>query len=150
MERMIFVNLPVAQLSVADQFYAGLGFTKNAAFSNDVASAWEVEHNIWVMLLSKGFFSSFLRDGDQPAFPRGTQQKLNALSAESPAAVDAFMAAAATHGGRVYRPAVQEMPGMYGGAVKDPDGHVWEVMWMDMSGGGAGEGQEGSAADGEE
>lgn len=150
MARMIFVNLPVSKLSVSDQFYGGLGFTKNAAFSNDVASAWEIDENIWVMLLSKGFFSTFLREGDQPSFPRGTQQKLNALSAESPAAVDAFMAAAASNGGRVYRPAVDEMPGMYGGAVKDPDGHIWEIMWMDMSGGGADEGLEGAAADGEE
>lgn len=135
MSRMIFVNLPVANLAVADQFYGGLGFTKNAAFSNDVASAWQVDENIWVMLLSMGFFSTFMREGDQPALPRGTQQKLNALSADSPAEVDAFLVAAASHGGRVYRPALEEAPGMYGAAVKDPDGHVWEIMWMDMSGG---------------
>lgn len=150
MERMIFVNLPVAQLDVADQFYGGLGFTKNAAFSNSLASAWEIHENIWVMLLSKSFFSTFLRDGEQPGFPRGTQQKLNSLSAESPAAVDAFMAAAATHGGRVYRPAVNEMPGMYGGAVKDPDGHVWEIMWMDMDAAAATDSPEGSSAEGQE
>lgn len=134
MQRMIFVNLPVANLSVADQFYGGLGFQKNAAFSNDVASAWVIEENIWVMLLTPGFFSTFLREGDQPDLPTGMQQKLNALSCETREEVDHFIAAAATHGGRVYRPAVSEMPGMYGGAVRDPDGHIWEVMWMDMGG----------------
>ncbi|WP_394162566.1 VOC family protein [Galactobacter valiniphilus] len=131
MARMIFVNLPVTNLGVADAFYDGLGFTKIGPFSNDVASAWRIDENIWVMLLLPGFYSTFLREGDQPSTPSGTQQKLNALSADSREEVDAFVAAAATHGGRVYRPAVEEMPGMYGAAVKDPDGHVWEIMWMD-------------------
>ena len=133
MSRMIFVNLPVANLAVSDQFYGGLGFTKIAAFSNDSASAWQIDENIWVMLLQPGFFSTFLRDGDQPNLPSGTQQKLNALSAGSPEEVNEFLAAAATNGGKVYRPGVEEAPGMFGGAVKDPDGHIWEVMWMDQT-----------------
>jgi len=128
---MIFVNLPVSKLDVSDHFYGGLGFSKIAPFSNDVASAWKIEENIWVMLLLPGFFSTFLRGGEQPDFPTGAQQKLNSLSADSREAVDAFLAAAAVNGGSVYRPALEEFPGMYGGAVKDPDGHVWEIAWMD-------------------
>lgn len=56
---------------------------------------------------------------------------LLALSRDSRAEVDAFADAALTHGGTEAR-ALQDYGFMYSRALADPDGHVWEPVWMDM------------------
>lgn len=134
MARQLFLNVPTADLAAADTFYGGLGFTKNDDFSDVNASSWIVDDGITVMVLRSDFFATFLNDGDTPHLPGagGPHETLTCLSCESPEEVDTLLAVAADHGGSVYRPAEAAMPGMYGGAFADPDGHVWELMWMDM------------------
>lgn len=135
MGRMIFVNLPTRDLAAADTFYGALGLRRNPEFSNEDATAWMITDDIWVMSLEEGFYRRFLRGGDQPAFGEGAKQMLNALSCDSRDHVDQLTGAAAGNGGAVYREAEEEMPGMYGSAVTDPDGHVWELMWMEQPAG---------------
>jgi predicted lactoylglutathione lyase len=82
------------------------------------------------MLLTHPFYSSFT--GKPIADAHATSQVILCLSAESPAAVDAMADAAATAGGKVDVGLKQEpVPMMYGRDFEDPDGHSWEVMWMD-------------------
>ena len=130
MGQMIFVNLPTADLARADKFYEALGFTKNPTFSDENATSWIIDENIFVMVLRQEFFSSFLVNGDQPALGNGVRETLNAISAETREGVDDFVARAEAGGGSVYRPADEPFPGMYQAAVQDPDGHVWEIAWM--------------------
>ena len=130
MGQMIFVNLPTADLARADRFYEALGFTKNPTFSDENATSWIIDENIFVMVLRQEFFSSFLVNGDQPALGNGVREALNAISAETREGVDDFVARAEAGGGSVYRPADEPFPGMYQAAVQDPDGHVWEIAWM--------------------
>ncbi|MFB0833553.1 VOC family protein [Arthrobacter halodurans] len=136
MARMIFVNLPTRNLAAADAFYSAMGFEKNASFSNDDASSWMISPEIWVMSLSEAYFGGFLRGGDAPAFGEGGKQMLNALSCSSIGEVDELTRTAAAHGGAVYRDPKSDFPGMYGSAVTDPDGHVWELVWMEQPGDG--------------
>ena len=130
MGQMIFVNLPTADPARADKFYEALGFTKNPTFSDENATSWIIDENIFVMVLRQEFFSSFLVNGDQPALGNGVRETLNAISAETREGVDDFVARAEAGGGSVYRPADEPFPGMYQAAVQDPDGHVWEIAWM--------------------
>ncbi|MGY5319537.1 VOC family protein [Neomicrococcus lactis] len=130
---MIFVNLPRRDAAKSDAFYQGLGFEKNELFSNEVATSWKLSEQISVMALNEEFFNGFLVNGDNASFGEGTKQMLNAISAESEAEVDEFVANATANGGSVYRPAKSDAPGMYSAAVADPDGHVWEIVYMDMS-----------------
>lgn len=132
MDRMIFVNLPTEDLDAANAFYSGLGFTRNPQFSNDDASAWEVSETIWVMSLRTEFYRGFLRNGDDACFGSGKREVLNALSCETREEVDTMTAAAVANGGAVYRAPEEQFPGMYGSAVLDPDGHAWELIWMEM------------------
>lgn len=132
MDRMIFVNLPTEDLDAANAFYGALGFRRNPDFSNDDATAWEISPVIWIMSLSTRFYSGFLRNGDEPGFGTGKREVLNALSCETREEVDALTAAASTNGGSVYRAAEEQFPGMYGSAILDPDGHAWELTYMDM------------------
>lgn len=130
---MIFVNLPTNDLAAADAFYAALGFTKNEQFSDENASSWVIAENISAMILKREYFSTFLPGEDAPHVPgaSGNREVLNALSCDTAEEVDTFVERAVTGGGSVYRSADEPFPGMRQAAIADPDGHVWELAWMD-------------------
>jgi len=127
---MIFPNLPVADLAKATGFYTGLGFEKNPQYSNDEASAIVISDTIVVMLLQQEFFKGFLAEGDTPHLTSDAKEVLNCLSCDSRDEVDSLVQRAQDSGGTVYQPAAESMPGMYGASVADPDGHVWELLYM--------------------
>ena len=126
MDRMIFVNLPVADVDVSRRFYTGLGFGVNEEFSDDQVACIVVSKQILVMLLEHAKFAQFITT--EIADPRIATQVLNALSAESRQEVDDLVARAVAHGGTARAPI--EDGGMYGHSFTDPDGHVWEVIHM--------------------
>ena len=130
MDRMIFVNLPVADLDVATRFYTELGFRLDERFTDEHAAAVVVSDTICVMLLVPTFFAKFTPSpvGD----PRQTTQVVNCLSAGTRAEVDDLVRRAVAAGGAEYRP-TQEDGGMYGRSFTDVDGHAWEVMHMDVT-----------------
>ncbi|RPF72322.1 VOC family protein [Aurantiacibacter spongiae] len=130
MPKSIFVNLPVCDLARSTAFYAALGFGKNPQFSNDQASAMVWSDTICVMLLTHEFYRTFT---DKAIIDAATTSGvLLCVSFDSREAVDGFHAAARGAGGREPRP-VEDRTIMYGGAIEDPDGHVWETVWMDAS-----------------
>lgn len=130
--RMIFVNLPVADLKASTEFYTALGFSKNPAFSDDTASCMIVSEQIYVMLLTHEKFGMFING--EIADAKSTKEVLNCLSASSRDEVDDFKKKALAAGGTEWKPNM-EMGPMYGCSFQDPDGHVWEIMYMDMSAG---------------
>jgi len=129
MAKMIFVNLPVADLANATAFYEAIGFEKNPMFSNDVASAMAWSDTIHVMLLAHDFYRTFTTK--QIADTKAVSAALICLSRDSRAEVDAITDQAIAAGGRETRDA-QDMGFMYGRAFDDLDGHTFEVMFMDM------------------
>ena len=50
--------------------------------------------------------------------------------------VDRIVQDAADKGGKADPTTLPEMPGGFGRSVEDPDGHVWEVSFMEGLGGG--------------
>lgn len=134
MERMIFPNLPVSDLAKSTDFYLGLGFEKNDQFSDERATAVVISDAIVVMLLEKSFFQSFLSDGDSVHTDASSKAVINALSCNSREEVDDLLSKVEPGGGAIYSPAREMVPGMYSGSCTDPDGHIWEFMWMDPAG----------------
>ncbi len=126
--RRIFVNLPIADRDRAKAFYDALGFRFNEQFSDDRCASFVIEENIAVMLLTRDRFADFVTGevGD----PSQATSFLNCLSAGSRQEVDDLMAAAIAAGGKPWQPP-QDHGFMYGSSFADPDGNVWEVMWMD-------------------
>ncbi len=126
--RMIFVNLPVTDLDRATSFYEALGFRNNPQFTDEAAAAMVVEENIVVMLLTRPKFEDFSAGpvGD----PAQATSVINAISAGSREEVDDLLARALAAGGKPWLPA-QDHGFMYGTSFADPDGHVWETVWMD-------------------
>jgi predicted lactoylglutathione lyase len=127
MPRMIFVNLPVADVAASTAFYEAIGFEKNAQFSGEQASSMVWSDAIYVMLLAKPFFSTFSEKTIVDATMSTTGHY--ALSFESRTEVDAITQAAIEAGGReLHEP--QDMGFMYSRAFEDLDGHGFGPFWM--------------------
>jgi uncharacterized protein len=128
MPKMIFVNLPVTNLDAAMAFYAALGFTNNSQFSDETAKAMVWSESIHVMLLTHAKWQGFT---SRPIPPKTSSEVMLALSCDSREAVDAMNVAAASHGGTADINPTQDLGFLYNRNLADPDGHVWEAMWMD-------------------
>ena len=128
MSRMIFVNLPVTNLAASIAFYEALGFTNNPHFTDETAACMVWSEAIHVMLLTHAKWRVFT---DRPIPPATSSEVMLALSCDSRDGVDALNQAAAAHGGTADINPVQDHGFMYSRNLADPDGHVWEMMWMD-------------------
>lgn len=129
MSQLIFINLPVADLPKSIAFYEAVGATKNPKFSDDTAACMVVSDVIHVMLLTHDKWRTFT-DRQIPDAHVSAQVML-CLSQASREAVDAVVDQASGAGGRTDPNATQDYGFMYGRSYADPDGHIWEVMWMD-------------------
>jgi predicted lactoylglutathione lyase len=127
--RMIFVNLPVKDLPASQAFFSALGYEFDPDFSDDRAACMVVDRNIYVMLLVEQRFREFV-NGDVVDATSATEV-MTGLSADSRSQVDELLAKAIAAGGKPWKPVVDDGP-MYGGSFQDLDGHVWELMHMDL------------------
>ena len=130
MTKMIFVNLPVTNLEASMAFYEALGFTNNPQFSDETAACMVWSETINVMLLTHDKWHTFT---DRPIPPATASEVMLAISCDSREAVDSMNEAAAAHGGTADINRKQDHGWMYNRNLADPDGHVWEAMWMDMA-----------------
>lgn len=130
MANMIFVNLPVRDLKAAMAYYKVLGFDHNPQFTDETAACIVISDTIFVMLLTHDKFREFTNTPIPDA--KAEIGALYALSRDSREAVDTIADAALKAGGREQRDAT-DYGFMYGRAIADLDGHVWEYTWMDMS-----------------
>lgn len=129
MAKMIFVNLPVSDLARSTAFYQAIGGEKNPQFSDDTASCMVFSESIHVMLLTHDKFRQFT---PRPiADAQSGSEVLLCLSSDSRESVDSTLERAVAAGGTADPAAKQDYGVMYGRSVADPDGHIWEIMWMD-------------------
>ena len=131
MPKMIFVNLPVGDLVRSTAFYEAIGAEKNEQFCDGTASCMVFSDTIHAMLLTHDKFRQFTPK--KIADARTTSEVLICISAESREGVDDMVEKAGPAGGKLDPCPKQDYGFMYGRSFEDPDGHIWEVMWMDMS-----------------
>jgi uncharacterized protein len=127
----IFVNLPVKDLAKSKDFFAKLGFGFNGQFTDETAACMVVSEDIYVMLLTHDKFKQFTPKEISDATK--SSEVLVCLSCESRAKVDDLVRKAVAAGGTTYA-AAKDHGFMYGHGFQDPDGHIWELMWMDPNG----------------
>jgi len=130
MTKMIFVNLPVTDVAAATAFYKAIGAEQNLMFSDETASCMVFSDTIYAMLLSHDKFASFIADR-KIADAKAAVGALFALSFDSRAEVDATIEKAGKAGGTADATPVQDHGFMFSRSFADPDGHIWEVFWMD-------------------
>jgi predicted lactoylglutathione lyase len=126
----IFVNLPVSDLKKTMNFFSELGFKFNPMFTNENAACMVIGEDIYAMLLVEKFFKNFIPDKEICDTKRNAEA-IVALSAKT-RQVDELVGKAVAAGGSEYREAL-DYGWMYGRAFQDINGHIWEMIYMDMN-----------------
>lgn len=128
MSRLLFLNLPVADLPASREFFGQLGFGFDERFCDERAACMTVSEQASVMLLQRDRFAEFVT---RPVADASRETALTvAVSAESRGAVDSFADTALAAGAGAAKDP-QDYGFMYQRSFHDLDGHLWEVMWMD-------------------
>ena len=128
MTKMIFVNLPVADLKASMAFYSALGFVNEPRFTDETAAAMQWSDTIVVMLLSHQKWRTFTT---RPIPGPESSEVMLALNCDSRNEVEKMVTTAAANGGTGDINPTQDHGFMLSRSFADPDGHVWEPMWMD-------------------
>ena len=131
MATKIFVNLPVKDLEKSKEFFTTIGFTINPQFTDDKAACVVISEDIFAMILREEFFKTFIPRTEIADATKATEV-LVALSAESKEGVDELANKAIAAGGSQLREP-EDHGFMYSKSFQDLDGHIWEVVWMDMA-----------------
>jgi len=128
MATKIFVNLPVKSLNRSIDFFTKLGFSFNPQFTDETATCMVVSEEIFVMLLTHEKFKAFTPK--EICDSTKSTEVLVALSSESREDVDQTVRKAVAAGGSTYSEP-QDHGFMYGHGFQDPDGHIWELIYME-------------------
>ena len=129
MAQMIFVNLPVSDLQKSRAFLEALGAVNEPRFTDETAACMTFSDSIHVMILTHDKFRQFT---PRPiADANAGSEVLLCLSSDSRESVDTAVERAVASGGTADPAPKQDYGVMYGRSVADPDGHIWELMWMD-------------------
>jgi uncharacterized protein len=121
---MLFVTLPVRDLPASRAFYEALGFRVNEHSSDEHTAAVVIDDNIVVTLLSRDSFP--VPVGDPAAGPTVVHR----LTVQDRPDVDDVVAKALA-AGATDCPAEGDAT-TYTRSFADPDGHVWQIAWMDQ------------------
>lgn len=129
MSTLIFVNLPVRDLERSKEFFRSLGYSFNDQYTDENAACLIIrEDAIFAMLLTHEWFARYTKKPIVDA-SAGTEVIL-ALSADSREAVDDLVDKALANGGSASNQ-TDDLGYMYTRSFQDPDGHLWEVLYMD-------------------
>lgn len=126
----MYVNLPVKNLDKSVAFFTALGFKFNPQFTDRNAGCMVVGNDSFVMLLVESFFQTFTSNKICDASQ--STEVLVCLSCESRAHVAKMVAQAVAAGGTTPNPP-KDHGFMYQHGFQDLDGHLWELMYMDMA-----------------
>ncbi|HYW95572.1 MAG TPA: VOC family protein [Bacteroidales bacterium] len=128
MKTNIFVNLPVRDLKKSMEFFRSLGYNFNPQFTDETAACLVISEDIYAMLLTHDKAREFTKK--EIADAHKVTEVLVSLSCDSRQKVDELADKALASGGSFARePEVYSF--MYGRSFNDPDGHIWELIWMD-------------------
>ena len=128
--RKVFVNLPVKDLPRSMRFFRELGFEFNPQFTDDTAACMVISEENYAMLLTEAKFKTFTPKAICDATK--STEVLVALSCESKDEVNEFVKKAVAGGGSTYADS-KDYGFMYQHGFQDPDGHIWELVYMDIA-----------------
>lgn len=128
MTPMLFVNLPVVDVARSRRFFGSLGFHFDEIFCDAGSACMKINDSAMVVLMQRRRFAGYAATA--VADPLQGRESLLAISADSRAHADRLAEAALGCGGRELR-AAEDLGFMYCRSFCDPDGHAWEIVWMD-------------------
>jgi uncharacterized protein len=128
--RKLFLNLAVENLDRSVDFFQQIGFEFDSRFTDETATCMIVNEDAYVMLLVRDRFKDFTKK--ELADPAAQTEAIVAVSTDSREQVDELAEKALAAGGLPANDPI-EMDFMYSRSFQDPDGHLWELVWMDTS-----------------
>jgi uncharacterized protein len=131
MAQDIWLNLPVKDLARSVTFFTAIGFARNPGPGNSEQSASFTigEKKVVLMLFAEEVFAGFTHQ----ALSNTSQgsEVLFSLGADSREQVDDMASRARSAGGTIFAEPRESNGFMYGCGFCDPDGHRWNVLFMD-------------------
>jgi len=133
MTKEFWVNLPVKDVKRSRDFFTEIGFTLNQRYGNSDESASFLigDKNVVLMLFSEPIFKGFT--SNEISDTRRASEVLFSIDAETREEVDALAKRVKDAGGKIFGGPGEKQGWMYGFGFTDPDGHRWNVLYMDMS-----------------
>lgn len=131
MARDIWLNLPVRNLADSVRFFTEIGFARKTGPGNSEQSACFTvgEKEVVLMLFAQDAFAGFTNNALSDT-AKGTEV-LFSLGAQSRDEVNDMAKRATSAGGTVFAQPRESNGFMYGCGFCDPDGHRWNVLFMD-------------------
>ena len=127
MDRQVFINLPVVDVSRSVAFYEALGFARNPQFSGEEAGCITISDSVSLMLGTHAKFREFTPRAVCDT-SKAVEVLLN-LGCESREEVDDLVARAIASGGSTHDEP-EDFGFMYTHSFVDPDGHGWGLFCM--------------------
>ncbi|MCR5862375.1 VOC family protein [Flavobacterium sp. J372] len=127
--KQMFLNLPVKDLRVSIDFFTKIGFSFDQTFTNEQGTCMIIGENIYAMLLTEEFYSTFITKSIADA--RQSSELITALAVGSRHEVDKMVDSAVAAGATGDK--IEDHGWMYGRYFEDPDGHIWQIFYMDMN-----------------
>jgi predicted lactoylglutathione lyase len=131
MTKQFWFNLPVKDIAKSKVFFTALGFTLNEHMGGGDSACFLIgEQNAVMMLFPNEQMENFMMTklSDTSA---GSEMLLS-IDADSREEVERLARVAAENGGTVFGEPMEIQGWMYGCGFCDPDGHRWNVLFMDM------------------
>ena len=126
MMKMMFLNLPIANLQRSVEFFTGLGFTFNPQFTDHETTCMIINDNTFVMLVENQKFASFV---NKPIADNGVTEAIFGFACDSADQVRQLAEKAFEMGARkVNEP--EDIGFMFSWGFEDLDGHLWDLFWM--------------------
>lgn len=126
----IFVNMSVNDLNKSMDFFTKLGFEFNPQFTSENGACLILGDNIFGMLLTKEFFSTFtsktIIDSNKSI------EKILYIDFDNKETVDNLIEKAKSLGANEIKE-VSDYGWMYYRTIEDLDGHHWEFGWSDIT-----------------
>lgn len=126
MMKMMFLNLPIANLQRSVEFFTALGFTFNPQFTDHETTCMIINENTFVMLVENQKFASFV---NKPIADNAVTEAIFGFACDSADQVRQLAEKAFEMGARkVNEP--EDIGFMFSWGFEDLDGHLWDLFWM--------------------
>lgn len=129
--RISCISLPVKNLKKSLQFYRdGIGLSADGLAEladGEKQVSLQIEGAQYLVLLTRQSFSEYAEKAKQTVADSASSECIFTYFASTQHEVDEILKRAEKNGGSVFQRPMLETPG-YTGYVKDPDGHIWEIM----------------------
>ncbi len=132
MSKEIWINLPVKDVSKSREFFRNIGFNIHPQHNTEHMAAISFgDGKVMIMLFPEEVFEGFIQS--KIADTTLGNEVLFSFGADSIEEVDETAAKVKAAGGVLYGEPSLRDGWMYGFGMVDPDGHRWNMLFMDMN-----------------